>query len=426
MIVALPRPAHKLWLPVAQETWYRFLVFGLSTSAERQNTCKAFFRFGRTLAVDAWIYDIVTRRDMRGWANLDDFERGEGRKTEPEIVLTDRRWSLYGLDEERALAVFVDLPESTDLAQSPFAYATQHQQARRLLTMPLDTFERLGECAPPVEKVVLIFSIGRCGSTLLSHAMNAVPGVWCLSEPDVFSTLIMQHYHSRRRTSFAPDQIVRLIRASVRLQFRPPSADAVQVFAIKFRSQALFQASLYHRALPEAACVFLYRDALGWANSIYGMMRQYDFADRLNGEERALPWTIFTAAADPLWLDQAVDMSAHDLPMELPLAPAWACNMAEYMHHLTAGVPFKALRYDALTKHRRESLVALMHHCKLPADAADGALAAFDADSQAGTHLSRNVVVDKLSAARMARLGEILTRIPKFGNPDLHLPDIYS
>ena len=124
----------------------------------------------------ALVQDVVARHDQTGWANLDDFTLGPAVATAARRVIDDRNWSLYGLDRARDHAVFVELPSGTDLAQSPFAYATQHRLARRVLTMSLAAFEAVAELAAPVGPVIFIFSIGRCGSTLMSHALNAVPG----------------------------------------------------------------------------------------------------------------------------------------------------------------------------------------------------------------------------------------------------------
>ncbi len=371
------------------------------------------------------VHEVLARRDQAGWANLDDFVLGPGAPID-QGDLIQQRWSLYGLDEARDLAVFVDLPEETDLADSPFAYATQHRLARRVATISLTDLERLADLAAPVGPLIFIFSIGRCGSTLMSHALNAVPGVWCLSEPDAYSTLVMQHYHSADRAVFARDQVVRLIRACTKLQFRPPVGRQATTFAVKFRSHALFQAELYHEAFPEAAFVFLYRDALGWANSIYCMMRQYSFADILTGDDRVLPWSIFTAAADRRKLEPFVDIAAPGVPMELALAPAWALNMAEYTRQLQLGVPFLALRYNEFNRDRTASLTQLLQHCRLPEDAVAQTLAAFDADSQAGTKLAREVATERLSAERLERLRGILARDITFGDPDLKLEDIYA
>jgi LPS sulfotransferase NodH len=376
--------------------------------------------------VSALLHDVIAQRTPIGWANLDDFDLGPAAPTPARIVIDQPGWSLYGLDHARDLAVFTDLPPGTDLADSPFAYATQHRLARHVLTLPLAELEATADLAPPLPRVVLIFSIGRCGSTLLSHALNTVPGVWCLSEPDAFSTLILQHYHSRQRSDFPRAQVIRLIRACTRLQFRPPAGRQATVFAMKFRSQALFQADLYHQALPNAACLFLYRDALGWANSIYSMMRQYAFPSTLTGPDRALAWSIFTAASDPAPLAQVIDFSAPEVPMELALAPAWSCNMAEYTRHLDSGVPFLALRYNEFNRDREASIAHMLRHCGLDASHAATALQAFERDSQSGTHLSREVTTERLSSNRLERLADLMSRLPTFGAPDLILPDIYS
>jgi hypothetical protein len=374
----------------------------------------------------AVVQEVIGRNPPIGWANLSDFELGPAVAVTPRMVIDQSHWSLYGLDHAADRAVFVQLPSGTDLAQSPFSYATQHRLARRVLTMSLADLEAVAELAPPVPRVVLIFSIGRCGSTLMSHALNTVPSVWCLSEPDAFSTLVLQHYHSRQRLDFPRAQIIRLIRACTRLQFRPPSGRQADVFAVKFRSQSLFQADLFHEALPLARCVFLYRDALGWANSVYGMMRQYGFADSLTGPDRTLAWSIFTAASDPAPLADVIDLSAPEVPMELALGPAWSCNMAEYTRHLQAGVPFLALRYNEFNRDREAQIARMLRHCGLPENHARTTLQAFERDSQAGSHLAREVMTERLSDARLERLAKVMSRIQDFGAPDLKLPDIYS
>jgi hypothetical protein len=376
--------------------------------------------------MSASVHEVIARPEMGGWANLDDFGLGPGSAADAGIVLEGPDWSLYGLDEARDIAVFTELPPGTDLAGSPFAYLAQHRLARRVAVLPLTEFEAAAEELPLPGRTVLVFSIGRCGSTLLSHALNAVPGVWCLSEPDAYSTLIMQHYHSLRRAAFPRDRVVRLIRAITKVQSRPPAGGGEDVFAVKFRNQSLYQADLYREALPHAAHIFLYRDALGWANSVYGMMRQYGYPDIASGDGRTAAWSIFTGAKDPSALAALIGTEAADMPLELPLTAVWADLMAEYSRHLGDGAPFLALRYNEFNRDRLESVRRILRHCGLPEDHAEGALAAFEADSQAGTHVARAVTTERLGADRLARLREILTRCGAFGDPDLRLADMYS
>lgn len=80
-------------------------------------------------------HDVLAQRPPIGWANLDDFDLGPATTAPARIVIDQPDWTLYALDHARDLAVFTDLPTGTDLADSPFAYATQHRLARRVLTM---------------------------------------------------------------------------------------------------------------------------------------------------------------------------------------------------------------------------------------------------------------------------------------------------
>jgi hypothetical protein len=284
----------------------------------------------------------------------------------------------------------------------------------------------LSRALPPPERLILMFNIGRCGSTLVSHVMNQVPGVWGLSEPMVYPRLIMQNYDASHRLDCPRDRRIALIRACTALLFRPPIERPCSSLALKFHSQVLFQAELYHEAFPGAACVFLYREALGWSRSFYQMVRNFGFPPVPSGPDRLSCWHATTAAADLDELARYVAIEDEVLPLEDGLVLGWAHNMQEYTRQLASGVPFLALRYDDLTDDRVGALVHLFQHCGLPTEAAHASLSVFDHDSQAGTLMSRDHVADRMSVAQVARAGAVLARHERFGQPDLVLPDIYS
>lgn len=376
--------------------------------------------------MDATLHDIVSHREHLAFSSPADFVLGPGQPVSSRLVVEQPGWSLYTLEKDTQSAWFVELPPDLDLSQAPFAYLDQHRHARRVLRVPFEALENLADALPPLPQVIVIFSIGRCGSTLLSNVLNTVPGVWSLSEPDAYSRLVMENYTSTERLGYPPEQVVRLIRACTRLLFRPPPSVEARVFAVKFRSQATFQADLYHRALPEASFVFLYREALSWANSFSTMLRKYQVPGVLTGEERSWVWNVVTAAEDLSKARPYLDLEADEVPLEDALAPGWARNMEEYTKHLHRGVPFLALRYDDLNKTREASLERLFAHCGLPVDAVKPALAAFERDSQANTRLSRDAKGDALSQEQRSRLAAILAQVPVYGDPNLRLADIYS
>jgi hypothetical protein len=376
--------------------------------------------------MDATLYDVVSRRDQQDWGRPEDFVLGEGRPVSSRLVVQEVTWSLYTLDEVTASAWFVDLPPELNLSRAPFVYAAQHQHARRVLRVPLAALAALARSVPGPEHVILVFSTGRCGSTLVSQALSAVPGVWSLSEPDAYTRLASEGLRATKRAGYTPEETVRLIQACTRLQFRPPSGVKVHTLALKFRSQASFQAALYHRALPEASFVFLYREALSWAQSFYRMLRKFGLPPVLTGDDRLLTWSALSAGASIETMRRFVDVEADEVALEDALAPAWGLYMEEYLRQLRGGVPFLALRYDELNADRAGSLRRLFRHCGLPLEAIGPALAAYDRDSQADTWMAREVKTDSLSRVQLAKLAGLLARYPSFGDPNHWLPDFYS
>ena len=376
--------------------------------------------------MDAMLFESVSPRDQPDWSCPEDFELGPGRAVSSQLVVEEPGWSLYTFDQPSASAWFVDLPPEVDLSRLPFVYAEQKARARRVLRVPLADMEALAQEVPPPEHIILIFSIGRCGSTLVSRALDAVPGVWSLSEPDIYTRLASESLFSTTPTGYTDDEVMRLVRAGTRLLFRPPARRQARVLAVKFRSQASIRAELFHRAMPEASCVFLYREPLSWANSFYRMMRKYGVPPTLTGEDRTLCWSVVAPAQDPVRIRHLIDFEADEVPLEDALAPGWAFNMVNYLRHLRAGVPFLALRYDELTADPQGSLDRLFRHCHLPQNAVVAAWGAFESDSQAGAWMARDILADSLSEAQIAKLTGLLARDPSGLSHDLRLPDIYQ
>ncbi len=84
--------------------------------------------------------------------------------------------SPYCFDLENRTLLCVSTP---DISKAVFFYQAQRRQARSVIAVP---FESLPQSpASPV----LIFSIGRCGSTLLAKALESA-GVRTVSEPDFY------------------------------------------------------------------------------------------------------------------------------------------------------------------------------------------------------------------------------------------------
>src|SRR5436190_10016493 len=112
-----------------------------------------------------------------------DFRVRDGGAADPRIVLQQPNLSLYCVDFENRQALFAETPPERDLSRAPFLYQAQYEAARRLIQIPFETLHRLAaEVVIDPARLILIYSVGRCGSTLVSHAFNEVEGVESLSE----------------------------------------------------------------------------------------------------------------------------------------------------------------------------------------------------------------------------------------------------
>lgn len=379
-----------------------------------------------TRQMDAVLYDNIEMvENMVSIASPEHFVLGEGRPADARMIIEDKNWSLYYYDKESQSALFVELPEGTDLAQSAFAYSDQHRRAQRALSVPFSVIEVLAQEIAPPEKIIFVFSIGRCGSTLVSNILNEIEDVWCLSEPDAYTRLLLESHEDGVRANYSREQAISLIQIATRLLFRPPAGSAPQVFAVKFRSQSTVMIDLFHAAYPDAKFVFLYRDAISWSDSFYRMVQKFDVPSMTPRESCLFLWQVLSAAASTDQLAALVDIDGEDVQGIDAFTPAWAHYLDCYSAALAAGVPFIALRYNELNTDRVESLTALLDHCGLPAEEVGAALQAFAKDSQAGTLIARDVKAEALSSEEKVRLGKILARHKRFSSPDLLLPDIY-
>jgi hypothetical protein len=289
-------------------------------------------------------------------ASASNFRLGPAAPADPRRAVEEPGWSLYCLDWPGRHALFLDIGAEVDLSRAPFVHGTQFRLARRALRVPFDALADLAAAVVPPRRMILVFNIGRCGTTLVNAMLNEIEGVWSLSEQDTFFDMVMD------RASLDPAEIQHMLAPCTRLMFRPPPGRAAHAFAIKFRSQDLFHAERFHAAFPDAAFVFLYRDAAGWGRSFWRMLARFGLAKTLPRDQRRYLWRIFSAATDPAALDGILDLDAEHLYPEEILAASWALSIARYRRLLGDGIPFLALRYNELDADRERVALRLLEH----------------------------------------------------------------
>jgi hypothetical protein len=110
---------------------------------------------------------------------------------------------------------------------------------------------------PTSERLVMVQSTGRCGSTLVSHAFAAADDAMSFSEPDVYYQL--HQLRDQEDAEFEP-----LLKTCTTLLCAPWPAST---WVIKFRSLNIELAGPLLHAFPGTTTVFLYRQAESWARS---------------------------------------------------------------------------------------------------------------------------------------------------------------
>jgi hypothetical protein len=364
----------------------------------------------------------------------DHFRFSEGAPVDPATVRGPGH-SLYCLDHDRRRALFVETPPDADLSAHPFYYQAQYEAARGLVAVPYDALHDLADRVD-ARPLVLIHSVGRCGSTLVHRALAAVPGAESRSEPDVFTQLVTLREAGR----CDPAEVAGLVRTCGRLLFgtaadtatpdtatpdtaTPDAPAADRPLVVKFRSFALELGDLIHRHFPHARTVFLYRHAVAWGRS---SARAFGSYDPTMARTQAIVQDRLALMIPPLARYRA--RKGRLLTPVEALACQWVGLMTRAVALREAGVPMYAARYEDLVADPRGVLAAIFVHCGLPAPGPVELDRILAADSQAGTSLSRRAVeagpdaggltdeqVDELRAA----IGELSGDIA----PDLVIPN---
>ncbi|MFN3729313.1 MAG: sulfotransferase [Fimbriimonadaceae bacterium] len=345
-----------------------------------------------------------------------DFRTSPGIRDSAERVAADPAASLYCFDAERGEAVFVECATPEEVLRAPFLYEAQARLAQWLIRMPFAEFHRLADCfAPPEGRLIWIHSVGRCGSTLVSKALDTLPHVRSLSEPDDLTQIVLL----RSEKALPDTELAALIESSVRWRCRP-AQDAATRFAIKTRSEVTSIAGFLTQLYPRAKHVFLYRDGTSWANSVFksrwldaDLTAPIDPGDLRKGWARMIPLVAERIAA-----------GAPLNPVEVRTL-GWISAMESYFVMRDAAVDLCAARFEDLTADPIGTLNALFRFCDL--DGADWGLIreVLGRDSQAGTVFDREErarVARSLSSEELAPVERLVAERPRLRTPSVVLP----
>jgi len=357
----------------------------------------------------ATLHEIISRSKFEAAhpAKYSDFVLGPGSPADRRIAVDGGGWFPYCADGRLRKAMFVRTPENVDLSKASFVSLTQFKEACQVLVMSLEDLAELAATVRTPTKIIFVFSIGRCGSTLTAKILDQAVGTWSLSEPDIYAGLALT------REEFSSDDVDLVISAGTRLLFAPASVKDYSTLSVKLRSQSLFQALDFHRWFPSAKFLFLYRDPDSWAKSYYHFMHSLGRAPVLNADEQRFIWMMLSGNADSAYLNSYLRFPQDSRGLYELLAPTWMLHLEAYKDCLEAGIPFHAVRYESYKLDMMAATKDILAHCDVQISDDRGLLSVFERHSQSGTFLDVPRSDDHFSSSRAAYF-DIMKKSPRF------------
>jgi hypothetical protein len=416
--------------------------------------------------VSATVYTIESRfrPNPAAWVSANDFTVIKTDSIDAALVMTFPNVTLYCLDEVNHSFLFVETPADIDLTQHPFFFQAQFEHAHRLIAVPYETMHQMAAAAPiQGDQLVLLYSVGRCGSTLMSEVFNQLEGVVSLSEPDVFTDILKMREENGR---FTP-HLKQLLHTSLFALMKPLFAYQPTHWAIKFRSYCVELADLIDEVVPDAKALFMYRNAEDWAQSTARAFQKLESEKGSVGTaverqwaRRAVRMQEMITAVWPNQPPQLINklfhridtkagvLSQHSLALRKRLFPIlveyenqllrgelsrmeyitleWVSAMHKYQQMHEQRMPMLAFRYEDLIEQPKFIVANILDYCGIPAADLDELMQVFDKDSQRGTSLARTAVRtdtnNQLTDTHLDQLRELLCNHPKLATPHVILP----
>jgi Sulfotransferase domain len=345
------------------------------------------------------------------------FTLGPAQSAPPDIVLREPGWTLFCFDVKNLQAIFLDNGDGVDLSKAPFCGYVQYERAKKLALVPFSDFLALAEKIVDPKNVVQLFNIGHCGSTLLHHVFNRVPGVWCISEPACFFNLAME------RDNIDDQTMRRLMRAGMRFLTIFAGAAEAHTIVVKQYSQLTTLLQTMHKAVPKTKSLFLYRDGKSWPNSHYHFIQKIGLSMIIPPEKRDFQWWILSGNVSRSEIEGIVDLHADVVTFDSVVAVCWALHMKMYLQAIKDGVPMLAVRYNELNVDRVKTIARIFDYLGISAELALTTLDAFDEDSHQGTRTARDKNELNFTDENYARVADVYARPRIAIDPNLILPD---
>jgi len=344
--------------------------------------------------MNATVYEVQGQLEGRSHlAGLDHFDLRRIGEVSADRVLGNANLTLYAFDDDARCAVFVETPPEIDLTAAPFYYLVQKEPARSVYTLPYRTFNELARTLPDPEHLILLHSVGRCGSTLLCRALGALGDVVTLSEPDTYTRIPGIRPFDGSRDA----ELTELIGSATRFHCRALLMDAHTTWLLKLRGWCSEMADLLYAAFPNASTLFLSRDLEGWMRSMGRLVRLGDPKREAHYRSNKGSLNMYVYPRDRYISLLRTDPTPPETRLE-DLALGWTSLVTRYLDLYQRGIISHSLSYNDLTGNPEAALRVVAQVCNIPTTHLKSALEVFAHDSQADTHLSGRMLREQKDA----------------------------
>lgn len=231
-------------------------------------------------------------------------------------------------------------------------------------------------------RLIFIYSVGRCGSTLASQIFAQIPGVINISEPYALSQLVI----ARNTRKAREDELVALLETAIRLLCK---TEADTAWVVKGQSFVIELGDWLHNIYPHTKNLFLYRHAETWLQS---GLRAYSHGVEETDEEyraREKGRRELLGALVPAIAQYDADLPLSHASM---LALMWLTAMERYVQYYRMGIEMLAIRYISWLSARHKTAEAMLEYCGCKPTEMTAVYETLNRDSQANSHLSREAL----------------------------------
>ena len=300
----------------------------------------------------------------------------------PERILKDNV-DLYYVDDKQVL--FTEAEEGVQQwrnAYGAFLRVVQHQQAIRVIILPLHTASRLSnKVGDPKTRLIFLSNTARCGGTLLGQVFERTGKCVVFSEPGAIQQISM--YEQRKMKKEKLNKISRIV---IRLTCKPVNfPKEVIAYVFKPIAATLDTIPAIQRVYPNAKHFFCYRDIEAMANAIQKLRNVCPLGRLiwLGGSKssflmKQLVTTGGMNSIKPIKFTHPTDIGAI----------IWAVSVRRYLDMRQQGVNIAGFFYGDLVKNKRFAVEKAFEFSGIPQELVDVGVRGLDRNSQENSGIS--------------------------------------